>query len=215
MSMIVAMFLFQGAQGGAAAGDLAALPPPERYEYAIVRNGDQIGVQTLEFSRFGDDELIVRIHADVALTFLGIPVYRYAHDAEEHWRAGWLVSFKSRTDSNGKPRRVDLKRVGDILIGTYNNDPRELPGDFIPASLWNPATIHQTVLLDPVKGVGRRVRVVDRGEENVATKNGTVAAHHFSITGELAREVWYGPNGRVVQVQVVPDDGSTLTFLLK
>jgi len=212
LALFFLALIFLGAQQ-AEAGHLAALPPSERLEYAIVRNRDQIGVQTLEFARVAPDELVVRIHASVALSFLGIPLYRYGHDAEEHWRAGSLVSFTSRTDSNGTPRQVNLQRIGDRLVGTYNSDNRNLPGDFIPASLWNPATIHQTVLLDPVKGVGRRVQIVDRGEERIVTRAGTIAAHHYSITGELAREVWYAANGQIVEVQVVADDGSKLTFV--
>lgn len=214
-TILAALLFLLGASGSADGGEAVAVPPPGRYEYAVVRDGRQIGVQTLEFAPAGDDEFIVRIHADVAVTFLGIPVYRYEHDAEEHWRGGLLVRLQSRTDSNGKPRRVDLKRVGDRLVGTYNNDPRELPGDLIPASLWHPATIHQTVLLDAVKGVGRQVHIADRGKERIAVNGETVEAHRYSVTGELEREIWYGADGQIVRVQVISDDGSLVAYVPK
>ncbi|HYF16224.1 MAG TPA: DUF6134 family protein [Ramlibacter sp.] len=44
------------------------------------------------------------------VTLLGIPLYRYRHEARERWRGDCLVELQSRTDDDGKPVQVDQRR---------------------------------------------------------------------------------------------------------
>jgi hypothetical protein len=70
-------------------------------------------------------------------------------------------------------------------------------------------------LIEPTKGRAKAVTIVDRGMETVQVGSQSVQAHHYSITGDLRREVWYGPDGEVVQAGYRGKDGSLLTFKLR
>jgi len=193
---------------------LAVFPPAGRLDYRVIRDGDQIGTQSVEFVRQGE-QLTVRTRANALVTFLGIPVYRFTHEAEEQWLNGRLVSLTSRTDDDGEPRAVAFKLEGDRLRGTYNGRTREFPAGIIPASLWHPDTVRQTVLLDPARGRDRQVTVADKGEETIKVKGQPTPTRHYAITGQINREVWYGPDGQLVQIRFPFKDGSQVLVTLR
>ena len=193
---------------------LATFPPAGRLDYQVVREGDDIGTQSVEFIRSGD-RLTVRTHVNIVVTVLGIPVFRFTHEAEEQWQNGRLTAFKSKSNDDGEPRDVALRLDGDRLRGTYNGRTLDLPGSLIPASLWRPDTVHQTVLLDPIKGRDRQVSVADRGLEKVKVRGQLVDAHHYAMTGQITRDIWYGPDGQIVQVRFPAKDGSQVQVVLR
>jgi uncharacterized protein DUF6134 len=200
----------------AAATDLAlaSFPPVGQLDYEVTREGDDIGTQTVEFVRAGD-QLTVRTHVDITVTTLGITLFHFIHVAEEQWQGGRLMRLTSQTDDDGRPRKVDLRLDGNRLRGTYNGQAVDYAADLIPASLWHPETVHQTVLLDPIKGRDRQVTIADKGEEPLKVRGQTVMAHHYSMTGQINREIWYGPDGQIVQVRFPAKDGSLITVALR
>lgn len=201
---------------GAASNDLAlaSFPPAGRLDYKVIRDGDDVGTQSVEFIR-KDDLLIVKTRVKIVVTLLAIPVYRFTHEAEEQWRNGQLVRFTSKSNDDGEPRDVVLDLVGDRLKGIYNRRTLDYPADMIPASLWHPDTVRQTVLLDPIKGRDRQVTVTDKGRETIKIKGQAVSAHHYALRGQVVRDVWYGPDGQVVQVRFPAKDESEIEVVLR
>lgn len=198
----------------AADGWLNALPPAGRLDYRVTRSGAEIGRQSVEFLRPGD-ELVVRTHIEIDVKFLSIPFYKFRHDAVERWTDGRLAAFSSSSDDDGKHREVELVAENGRLLGRYNDNPVDLPGDLIPASLWHPGTVQATVLLDPIRGRDRRVEVTDRGLETVAAAGGEIEARHYAMTGQITRDLWYDADGRLVLVRFPAKDGSQITVALK
>jgi hypothetical protein len=192
----------------------SALPPEGRLTYDVLRRGDRIGTQTIEFVH-RDGRLVVRNHVDIKIDVLFFFTYRFRHDSEEQWVDGRLVALMSRTNDDGKKRTVELRRVGDRLRGTYNGKARDLPATLLPASLWHPETVRQSLLLDPIKGRSRRISVTDKGEERLNLPEGAVTAHRYAITGQVEREVWYGPDGRLLQMRFSAKDDSKITVILR
>lgn len=191
-----------------------ARPPEGRLIYEVVRHGKNIGTQTVEFTH-RDDRLIVRTHVDIKVDILFIFTYRFRHESEEQWVDGHLVALTSRTNDDGKKRKVELQRAGDRLHGTYNGKARDLPAELLPASLWSPETVRQSLLLDPIKGRSRRISVTDKGEERLRLPDGVVTARRYAITGQVDREVWYGPDGRLLQMRFSAGDNSKITTILQ
>ncbi len=214
VALLIALLL--GSVAVASSNDLAfaSFPPAGRLDYKIVREGDEVGFLSMEFIRNGD-QLTVRTRAKIVVTFVGIPLYRFIHEAEEQWVNGKLRSLTSRSDDNGEPRQVAFKVDGDRLRGTYNGRVRDYPATLIPASLWNPETLHQTVLLDPIRGRDRRVTVVEKGEEALKIKGQVVTAHHYTIIDKLPRDIWYDSNGELMQVHFFAKDGSEIRIVLR
>jgi len=193
---------------------LASFPPPGRLDYRVIRDGNDIGTQSVEFIR-KDDSLTVRTRVNILVTLLGIPVYRFTHAAEEQWQNGQLTEFASKSNDDGEPRDVTLKREGDRLRGTYNRHAVDLPATLIPASLWHPATVRQTVLLDPIKARDRQIAVVDKGMETIKVKGQSVQAHRYAMSGQIVRDIWYGPDGQIVQIRFPAKDGSQIQLVLR
>ena len=193
---------------------LATFPPAGRLDYKVIRSGDDIGTQSVEFTRSGD-RLTVRTHVNIVVTVLGIPIFRFTHEAEEQWQNGQLTAFKSKSNDDGEPRDVALRLEGDRLRGTYNGRILDLPATLIPASLWRPDTVRQTVLLDPIKGRDRQVTVTDKGIEKIKIRGQVLEAHHYAMTGQIVRDIWYGPDGQIVQVHFPAKDGSQIQVVLR
>ena len=210
--LLILLLLPAAAKAAVAVPD--GFPPAGTITYDVWREGSQIGTHSVEFTRDGD-KLTVRTKIRIEVKLLFVTVYRFEHDAEEDWVDGKLMRFAAKTNDNGTDRDVLLERQGDQLRGHYNSEQATLPGDLIPGSLWNPATVDQTQLIEPTKGRAKAVKIVDRGTESITLESGKVEAHHYSITGDLRREVWYGADGEVVQAAYAAKDGSLLTFKLQ
>lgn len=210
------MALLLGSVALASSNDLtlAQFRPAGRLDYKVVRDGDEIGSLSIEFVRNGD-QLTVRTHAKIVVTFIGIPLYRFVHDAEEQWANGKLLRLTSSSDDNGEPRQVAFRVDGDRLRGTYNGRVRDYPATLIPESLWNPEALHRTVLLDPIKGRDRQVTVVEKGEEAIEIKGQLVITHHYAVTDRITHDIWYDSSGRLVQVRFSAKDGSEIQIVLR
>lgn len=212
--MFICLLAPPRAAGAADGIELASFPPPGQLTYSILRDGDQIGTQWMEFTRAGH-QLTVRTRVDITVRFLGIKIYVFKHKAEEQWTKGLLTRLNSVTEDDGDDREVDLALDGDVLRGIYNGAAREFPAGMIPASFWHPDTITQTVLLDPVKARTRTVQVVDKGIEQITVKGQKISARHYSMTGQIKRELWYGPDGQLALLRFPGKDGSEITMKLR
>lgn len=198
----------------AARVELAAFPQPGKLTYAIMRDGDQIGTQVTTFQRNGDS-LTVHNAVQIEVSLLGITIYRFVHSADEEWKSGALARLTSKTDDDGDKRVVDLKLVDGKLMGTYNGQTKEFPTGVIPASLWHPDTVKQTQLLDQVKARYRQVKIKDVGLETITIRGEKIQAHHYSMTGQIKRELWYGLDGRLEKMEFPGKDGSEILVVLR
>lgn len=179
------------------------------YVYEVRRNGEVIGQLRQDFER-RDEKLTVVTMADVTVSILGLNIYEADQHVEETWLGNELQAVVSTADVDGDKRRVELKRRGDRLVGTYNGKDRNLSAKLVPTTLWNSNILKAKSVLDPSKGKLRKVEFVDRGEEELSLPSGKVKARHYVITGEFEREVWYDRNGVLVAVQMQAKDGSTI-----
>jgi hypothetical protein len=210
---LLGLGLFRPADAGATVPVPVGFPQTSAVVYDVWREGAKIGTYSVDFLRDGD-KLTVHTRMSVDVSVLFISFYHFDHDAVEDWIGGKLVRYASKTDDNGAERDVLLTRDGDRLSGRYNAQPVTLPADIIPCSFWNPAMVDQTELLEPTKGQAKAVTVFDRGLERVKDGSRMVLARHYSITGDLPRELWYGGDGIVVQAFYKAQDESLLTFRL-
>lgn len=185
-------------------------PPDGRFIYTITRNGDPIGTQKLEFLRDGDNRLTVITDVEIDVHMLGLSFYKFTQHTEEKWQDGVLQALQSQTNDDGEERNVDLQRDGDRLKGSYNSKQRDVPGNLIPSTLWHPDSTKQKTVLDTVRARQHQVVVADKGEAALALPVGQIEARHFSFTGELNRDVWYGPDGIILQAEMKAKDGSVI-----
>jgi hypothetical protein len=200
-------------QGQSEPQQLAAVPSAGRFDYEVIREGEKIGTHSVMFRHEGR-HLAIATRTDIAVEPLGITLYRFHYEAEEDWVDGRLTRLTSRTDDDGETLTVNLARTGSRIRGTCNGVVLDLPGDLLPISVWHPDFVRQSVILDQYKCVERNVRATDDGIEPIFAGAQAVAARHYAVTGELQRDVWYGPDGQTVQVLFPAKDGSEIAFVM-
>ena len=184
---------------GAEAAPLPTCPVQsgETVSYDIVRGGNVIGRQTVQYTVSGSD-LTVDITVAASLHALGIRVYNYEHHGTEHWHDGQMVSLVARTNDNGTPRQVNAIRDPTTgWQGTHGLAPGMAP--LLATSLWNSETVAQTRLLDRETGEIVAVHGTPAGDEVLKLGTREVTAHRFNLAGVVSGSVWYDAAGCWVQ----------------
>ncbi len=169
----------------------------ETVSYDIVRGGNVIGRQTVQYTVNGTD-MTVDITVAAALHALGIRVYNYEHHGTEHWHDGQMVSLTAHTNDDGTPRQVNATR--DPVTGwqgTHGLAPGMAP--LLATSLWNSQTVTQTRLLDRETGEVVAVHGTPAGDEVLKLGARQVTAHRFDLIGVVSGSVWYDASGCWVQ----------------
>ncbi len=202
-----------GSLGGAVAPARACelFPKDEGWRFLVLRHGNVIGEHVFTFSRRNGD-FVVEVAIDIAVDMLGITLFRFTHRAEEVWREGWLQSLITATDDDGTLWRVESERRDGALRGRVNDVAFDVSGFVIPASLWHRDTPKTQALFGTIDG---RVKVVHSealGAEPVTAGGAQVQARHYRLTGQLERDVWYGPDCGIARVTFPARDGSLITL---
>ncbi|HEX9448552.1 MAG TPA: DUF6134 family protein [Dongiaceae bacterium] len=183
--------------------------PNASYIYQVMRQGDIIGEQRLTFEHHGDD-LIVTTDAKIDVKLLGLSLYGFDQHVEETWEKGQLVAVSSTADDSGTAKKVEMKVVGNQLVGNFNGKNRAAPLGIFPNSFWNEESVKQSQILDTSRGKVKQVTVTDRGKVTLTLPFGVVEAHHYSLDGEMKRELWYDDKGVLVAGELPARDGSTI-----
>lgn len=176
-----------------------SIPSNGSLSFDVVRKGKDIGDHTYRFSG-GTSAFTVKVATDIAVKvpLIRTTAYSFKHSSVEKWNGGKLQQISSNTNDDGEPHQ--LKTAGKGAL---------------PASLWNDDIVRSGKLLNTIDGKIMKVRVADLGSETVKTKRGAIAAHHYRMSGDLARDLWYDADGNLAQVAFKADDGSTVMYIRK
>jgi hypothetical protein len=190
------------------------LPPPGVLEFSILRNGSEIGVHALTFSK---QDNVVEVVSNTAIDFkLGfIPLYRFRQEGREVWRENRLEELRNLTDDNGTSLDLVIARQGGGLKVSLNGADKDTIPDAIPASLWNLRLADGPLLIDTVDGDRKTVTVQDIGDEAIMVRGIPTVARRFTVEGELQRDVWYDKKDALVQVRFTARDGSEILYRLR
>ena len=203
------------------AGGAHAAPPPAEWQFTVRLDGKPIGTHRFVLARADERSAQLRSEARFDVTLLGVPLYRYRHEATERWSEGCLASIEARTDDNGRRTELLGQAQGRAFALQVRGDraPSALPepagGCLMSFAYWNPALATQTRLLDP--GSGRVEPVAIGVPPAVATDlDAAGGALRGLRIGGLAQpiDVWYADD-RWVGLDTVVDGGRRLTYRLR
>jgi Family of unknown function (DUF6134) len=188
-----------------------AEPVSTTTNFAIMRDGDQIGTCNFRLHRNGRETTVeVVTHVQVKLAF--ITVYRFDQTETERWVDGRLVALNAVTDDNGTPHKVAATGRGNVLSVEADGKVSEVDPSLMPVSLWNAALVQKTTALDPQDGSIVPLSVVDHGKEHLALPGRSGTAHHYSIKTTFPQEVWYDERQQLIKVALRGIDGSKIEY---
>lgn len=183
-------------------------PTQIRHVYDITHNGNKIGTDVVEIDKEGD-KTTVKFTTHISVVVMFIEAYRFDHSGVETWTAGHFVSYKSRTNDNGTKHTISAMVVGDKLDLTADGQHSELPQVILPATLWNNDFIGSTEIIDADKGTILSIKVQDLGDEVIELGGAEVHAHHYKITGDFPRDIWFDEDVPV-RIKLIGSDHSTV-----
>ncbi|HLI12329.1 MAG TPA: DUF6134 family protein [Alphaproteobacteria bacterium] len=196
----------------AAAAPARAVDAPDgTLRWGIWRDGRKIGtdVMTLRHRR-GD--LIVEDEIQAADSFGIIALHRFIHRGREVWRGGRLLELDAFTNDNDKVSNLSAETEARGLVVDGPVGRFVAPPGVCPSTLWSIDMTTAPMLIDVISGNLLAVRFAIGAEQPVATDQGDIAARHVSVSGDLVRELWYGPDGLLLQAHLVWPDGKPVDF---
>jgi len=195
------------------AGAGKAEPVTETMRFAVMRNGQQIGNNTIELRRSGSETTVHMVtHVEVKIAF--VTVYRFDQTETERWVGGKLMALNAVTDDNGTLHRVRASRADDKLMIEANGKTTEVAGNTIPASLWNPLLLEKSVAFNPQDGKIMPIAVTDRGEDQLVVQGRAKRARHYVIKSTFPQDVWFDEARQLLKVELKGSDGSTIRYQL-
>jgi len=179
-------------------------PPLGIFIYAVSRDGSPIGQQRMELVSDGE-KLRVISHTELEVTLLGMKLYGFNQQVEEVHAGGKMMSLTSETDDDGSDRKVNLTLQGNLLKGDYNGDPRAVDPTLTTSLYWQRPPLGEIQVLDVLRGKVRDVKLKDLGPEILTVPVGVVETHHYQMTGEWKRDLWYDANGLLIAGELEKD----------
>lgn len=139
--------------------------------------------------------------AQFTVRLLGIPIYRYRHQADERWAGDCLRELRSETDDDGTRQQVAQRFEGDCLMGF---------------AYWNPRLVHQTRLVDPQTGRVEPIRFDPLPDASIDVGDQPVPARGWRLqTAQQHIRVWYAAgSGRWIGLDADTKSGHQLSYRL-
>jgi hypothetical protein len=188
-----------------------AEPMAETLRFAVMREGQQIGTNTIELRRNGS-ETTVQMMTQVQVKIAFVTVYRFEQTETERWVGGKLMALSAVTNDNGTRHRVKATRTNDRLTIEADGKTTEVAGNTIPASLWNPLLLERTVAFNPQDGTMMPIAVTDRGVDQLVVQGRAKRTRHYVINSTFPQDVWYDDARQLVKVELKVSDGSTIRY---
>jgi uncharacterized protein DUF6134 len=180
--------------------------------FAVMRNDDRIGTNTIKTEDDGK-ETVVETITHVAVKLFFVTVYHFDQTETERWSNGHFVAMNSSTNDNGKVHTASAASAGDCVVVDGDGIKNRITSPIFPGSLWNPAVLGQSQVLNPNDGHVMAMKITDRGEDDINLNGHAVRARHYEIKSAFSQEAWYDAQHQLVKVQLRAPDGSTVQYL--
>lgn len=177
----------------------------QSWNFRVHLDGKPIGFHRFDL-RTQDQTRTLVSDAEFAVRVLGITVYRYRHQATEHWQGECLQALRSRTNDGGSQLEVSLQSA-------------ELPGCVMSYAYWNPRLLQQTRLINAQTGRVDDVQITPLNDAEIIVRGKKQPAVRWRITGlPHPIELWYArtPSGAGAWLGLdSPLDGRVLSYRLE
>ena len=211
------MFLISLLLGPMLAQSVPALSAsPERMVYRVQHSRyGNIGTYSNAVEKAGN-LTTVTTEAHIAVSVLGVVLYRQDIARQERWNADRLVAFHGVTTVNGKTIELNGSADGDRFVLMSPNGPIVAPASVRIANPWSADVLRGDTLLTPDRGRIENVQVKTTEETSLAINGRATRTKHYEINrldGTKRYEVWLDDQGTPVQFITYNPNGM-VTFTL-
>jgi hypothetical protein len=170
------------------------------WSFGATLDGKPIGTHRFVISG-PPDARAVDSQAQFTVRVLGIPVYRYLHQANEDWQGECLRELRSDTDDDGARRHVAQRYEAECLMGF---------------AYWNPRIVTQQRLINPQTGKIEPARFEPVADRPINVRDQPVAAQGWRlIAGNQRIVIWYAvDSGRWIGLDAEAKGGRQLAYRL-
>src|SRR5258708_4859107 len=193
---------------------LSASPGHMVYRVQHSRSGN-IGTYSNAVEKAGN-LTTVTTEAHIAVSVLGVVLYRQDIARQERWNADRLVAFHGVTTVNGKSYELTGSADGDRFVLMSPNGPIVAPASVRIANPWSADVLRGDTLLTPDRGRIENVQVKTTEETSLAINGRVTRTKHYEINrldGTKRYEVWLDDQGTPVQFITYNPNGM-VTFTL-
>ena len=154
--------------------------------------------------------------AQLDVTFLKIPLFKYRHENTETWTDQCLESITSTTDQNGTEFRVQGSMTETGFQVSANDQKETLPPCISTFAYWDKSFLEHSRLLNSQTGEYLEVEVEELGERHIEVNNVTVSTSHYRLTADdLDIELWYTSDGQWLGLESTTGKGRRLRYVIE
>lgn len=126
----------------------------------------------------------------VAISIMGVTVYRYETDGVEVWQGSRLMTLQSKINKNGN--RIDLhgEAHGGQFIVTSSAGTVATSPDVAPPDPWLVTSVGDSNVISTSTGQVLHVQVSGGESVTIPIHGAKIATRHFSISDDKHHEVW-------------------------
>lgn len=182
--------------------------------FSVFYKGSRIGAHTILYSSVtGETQVSTRINLLVKAAFFTL--FRFSHSSTETWRDGKLISLNSQTLEHGETLHVDGMATPQGFRVVSKGGPFIAPAATLTSnSLWTPAVLEQTTLVDAQYGGIIGVSARKFADEQIIIGGRQIAVTRYTlITPYLAGSIWYDEKSLWVRGEF-ERDGSQIQYQL-
>ena len=182
--------------------------------FSVLFKGSKIGAHTILYSPVtGETQIDTEIH--LLVKFAIVTILEFSHRSRETWRAGRLMSLNSETMEHGETLHVEGAATPQGFRVVSKGGPFIASAATLTSnSLWTPAVLEQTTVVDAQHGGIIGVSAHKFADEQIAIAGRLVRATRYTfITPYLAGSIWYDTERLWVQGEF-ERDGSKIQYQL-
>lgn len=178
-----------------AAAEDPILPQTRLFDASV--DGRELGRHRFELSGSPDD-FRVRSVADFRVRVAFVTLFRYEHEAREHWVDGCMVSLESTTNDDGTQQSVSAEAVETGFSIKTGQGGQTLDQDCAWSfAYWHPELREHTELINAQDGRLFEVEWTELGEQTLEVAGGTLETRAWALRNQkLDITIHYDAEGR-------------------
>ena len=163
--------------------------------FALTWGGIEVGYSKINLVKSGSNT-IANIEVDIAVKILNFDAFNYKLRNTEIWKKNKLVKIEAETKVGKKTDYVNGKATKQGFEIDGSGFSGLVKGNLATTSYFSPDFLRRKIWISTQNGDPLKKKKKKIGTDQAKTKNGTIPAVLWRITGDIDLDLLYGENGQ-------------------